>query len=281
MKNQYLEILRYGRRLANNTVKSIENDLAQFGDNLIEATRANVERFVMEQNKQGLSTATVARRIASLKGFFEWQIYNEKRTGINPADGKLSPKVKNQSHQAISEEKLYALYTNAHDDVLKVAIALSGYAGLRIGEIVALGKTSKVFRDSEGHLAINLTKTKGDRPRQVTLALVPNEELIERYQNGLMGQRGRLSENGLWRKMRGYFDSQGMGDLSPHGLRATFASLLVAKGVRVDIVRDMLGHASLAGNEITSRYVSTNSVETQYQELTNIQQQRKEAKLCF
>ena len=281
MKNKYLEFLKYGRRLANNTVKSIENDLAQFGDNLIEATRANVERFVMEQNKQGLSTATVARRIASLKGFFEWQIYNGQRTGINPADGKLSPKVKNESHQAISEEKLYALYTNAHDDILKVAIALSGYAGLRIGEIVGLGKTSKVFRDSEGHLAINLTKTKGDRPRKVTLALVPHKELIEQYQNGLIGQRGRLSEHGLWRKMRRYFDSQGMGDLSPHGLRATFASLLVAKGVRVDIVRDMLGHASLAGNEITSRYVSTNSVEKQYQALTNIQQQRRGAELCF
>ena len=71
---RYLDWLRYGRELSDNTIKSIENDLKQFTGTLEDAIRMDVEMFVMKQNKNGLSSATVARRVASLKGFFEWQI---------------------------------------------------------------------------------------------------------------------------------------------------------------------------------------------------------------
>lgn len=268
MTKQYLEFMKYGRQLAPNTIKSIEHDLSLFGDNVANATRQDVERFVMDQNKQGLSTATVARRIASLRGFFEWQIYNGYREGINPAAGKIAPKIKNVSHEAISYDRLLQLYDNAPDDTIKIAITLAGFAGLRLGEIVGAGTRNPLYHDKNGVLAIQLNDTKGGGSRSVTLGLAPEPKLIESIKGiGLLGKRGVLSENGLWRRMREYFDSQGLKDFSPHGLRATFASISVEREVRVDIVRDMLGHATLDGNAITSRYVRVASVEEQYEEV--------------
>ena len=268
MTQQYLEFLEYGRQLAPNTIKSVEHDLSLFGDNIADATRQEVERFVMDQNKQGLSTATVARRIASLRGFFEWQIYNGYREGINPAAGKIAPKIKNVSHAAISYDRLLQLYDNAPDDTIKIAITLAGFAGLRLGEIVGVGTRNPLYHDKNGVLAVQLNDTKGGGSRTVTLGLAPEPKLIESINGiGLLGKRGVLSENGLWRRMREYFDSEGLKDFSPHGLRATFASISVEREVRVDIVRDMLGHATLDGNAITSRYVRVATVEEQYGEV--------------
>ena len=266
---QYLEFLEFGRKLSKNTIKSIEHDFTTFGEGLEQATRKDVERYVMDQNKKGMSTGTLARRVASIKGFFEWQQYNDYRVGLNPADGKIAPKIKNKSHEAISINLLDHLYQQAPTDTLKVAIALMGYAGMRLGEVVGIGTTSKTYRDENNELAIHLTETKGDKERSITLALAPNKELIEfaDKSGGLMGKRGVLSTNGLWRQMGNYFKEMGHSDLSPHGLRATFSTISVTNGIRVDVVRDVMGHGSLQGNTITSQYVKVCSVEDQSREL--------------
>lgn len=266
---RYLEWLKYGRNLSDNTIKSIENDLKQFTGSLENAIRMDVEMFVMNQNKQGLASATVARRVASLKGFFEWQIYNGLRQGINPAAGKVAPKIKNKSHTAITKKELDDLYYNATNKQERAAIGLMGYAGLRIGEVMALGITNNVYTDSTGELAIHLVDTKGGKERKVSLALLPDQELIQEIydQGGFKGQRGRLTENGMWRRLKKYFKKAGYAALSPHDLRATFGTMLIENDVNVAVVRDMLGHSSLQGNEITSRYVSTAPVERQAQVL--------------
>ena len=269
---QYLEFMEYGRNLSKNTIKSIEHDFIIFGEHLETAKRMHVERFVMDQNKQGLSTATVARRVASIKGFFEWQIMNELRLGNNPATGKIAPKIRNKSHKAISYQELLCLYNNAPTNTLKAAIALMGFGGLRLGEVIGLGSHNNIYTDQNGNLAIHLTETKGDKERDVSLGFVPEPHVIEQVYNqgGFIGRKGLLTENGLWRQVSTYFKEMGFTDFSPHGLRATFATITVENGLRVDIVRDLLGHSTLDGNSITSRYVGVTSVEDQYEALQNI-----------
>lgn len=262
---KYLEWLKYGRNLSDNTIKSIKNDFEQFEGDLETATRSDVEMFVIKQNKQGLSSATVARRVASYKGFFEWQIQNDLRTGKNPAEWKVAPKIKNISHKPITQEELEELYTKAPTKDLKAAIALMGYAGLRIGEVTNVGIKNMVFKDENGEYAIHLRDTKGGKERKVTLGLLPEPEIVKNIaQNGgFKGQRGNLSENGLWRRIKKYFNKIGKGNITPHDLRATFGTMLIENDVNVAVVRDMLGHTTLEGNEITSRYVGVTSVEQQ------------------
>lgn len=266
---RYLEFLTHARNLSMNTINSIKNDLEQFGDSLENANRSDVEMFVIKQNKQGLKGSTVARRVSSYKQFFEWQIYNGLRNGINPAGLKIAPKVKENPYDTITRDELIMLYDNATNDNVKLAIALSGFAGLRIGEIVGIGNKNFIFEDDNGNLAIHLKETKGDNERFVTLGLLPCKNLVEsaHERGGLIGKRGALTENGLSRLMRTYFNSMGFKSLSAHGLRSTFSTISVKNNVRVDVVRDVLGHTTLDGNAITSKYVAKNTVEQQYEEL--------------
>lgn len=271
MKQRYIEWLQHGRLLSKNTIKSIEHDFKVFGDHLENATRFDVEMFIMQQNKQGVSTATINRRVSSIRGFFQWQIDNDFRTGKNPAAHNITPKIKNNSHESISYNELIQLYNKAPDPSLKAAIGLMGFAGMRIGEVVSVGSKNKVYEDKNGFKAIHLTDTKGGYERKVTLGLVPDIDLINNIvsDGGFKGQRGNLSENGLWRRLTNYFIKMGYKDLTPHGLRATFATISVERGARVDVVRDVMGHTTLNGNAITSRYVSVTSVEDQCNELMN------------
>ena len=271
-ERDYLDFLEYGRMLADNTLKSIAHDFEMFksilGVDLETANRRDVEKFVIEQNKEKLSTATVARRIASVKGFFQWQIENEYREGLNPAQGKIAPKVKHDSFKSIGIETLKEVYHQAPTKELKTMIALMGYGGLRLEEVATVSIDNFVYRDDNGVLAIDLKNTKGDRPRKVSLALVPDQELVERVCNrGFIGQRGKLSTNGVWRRVRDYLSSKGLKKVSPHDLRATFATMLANNDVNHVVIRDMMGHTTLNGNAITSIYVTTTSVEDQAQEV--------------
>ena len=264
---QYLEFLEFGRKLSKNTIKSIEHDFTTFGEGLEQATRKDVERYVMDQNKKGMSTGTLARRVASIKGFFEWQQYNDYRVGINPAGGKIAPKIKNESHQAITRNELDYLYNNAPNDNIKVAIGLMGYAGMRIGEVVELGSNNHIYYDENGVLAIDLKETKGGKERKVSLALLPDEISNE----PLKGQRGVYTSNGLWRILSKYFAEQGFKDLSPHALRKTFATVITKAGLHSIFTRDLLGHSSIDGNFITSKYLGSTTVEEQAQALQQLQ----------
>lgn len=267
---KYLEWLKYGRELSDNTIKSINNDLKQFTGSLENAMRMDIEMFVMNQNKEGLASATVARRIASLKGFFEWQLENDLRNGRNPAGGKVAPKIKNNNHEPITEKELSTLYINSTNKQERAAIALMGYAGLRIGEVMALANGNDVYEDENGDLAIHLRDTKGGKERKVSLALLPDQELIKDIYNhgGFKGQRGQLTENGMWRRLKKYFNAMGFKSLSPHGLRATFSTMLSEHGVQGIIISDMLGHTTSDGiNSITMRYIKRSTVEQQAQAL--------------
>lgn len=258
---RYLEFLEHARQFSKNTLKAVRYDLEMFDGDLENAIRADIEMFVIKENKRGMASATVNRRVSTLRGFFDWAIDNGLRLGRNPASGKLTPRVKNVHHEAISKEELDYLYDNANNEV-KYIIGLMGYAGLRISEVQAL---DNYFYDDNGVLAAHLKNTKGGKERYVSLALCPEPELIIRIidQGGLHGERGKLSTNALWRRVSAYTN------VKPHAFRSTFATLLVEKNVNVATVRDLMGHTTLDGqkSDVTSRYVKTVSVEKQAQEL--------------
>lgn len=269
-QEKYLKFLEHGRKLAPNTIKGIRNDFEQYTGDLDNATRSDIEMFIIDQNEQKLSSATVKRRITSLKGYFNWQIYNDLRLGNNPCDGNITPKVKHNHHKAITYDELMKLYINAPTDVLKFAISLMGFAGMRIGEVIGMGEHNKVYHDENGVLAVSLVQTKNDRERDITLGHLPNVELIENItdQGGVYGRRGKLTSNGLWRQLKKYSESMGIDNLSPHDLRATFATVSDSFNIKETVVRDVLGHTTTKnGNAVTNIYIDTVSVEEQFKEL--------------
>jgi site-specific recombinase XerD len=259
LQNGYMSFCENNLRQSKNTLKSVENVLTNFDASVL--TRTKAEAYVQKMLEQGLSTATVAKKVSILKNFFEWQIENRYFESKNPFSGRLTPKVENQSHKAVSSDLIEKIVDETEADYLLVIVGLGAYAGLRISEILQLDETT-FFGDYVEVLG------KGNKTRFVSLALLP-QKCLQAVKNvaftgGFKGQRGRLSLSGLNKLVKPFLDKYG---ITSHCLRASFATNSLAQGIDVNTVRTMLGHTSL---ETTSIYIKNSTVDKQKEALQRV-----------
>jgi integrase len=139
-----------------------------------------------------------------------------------------------QRHVYLSRPEIGRLLKVA-DEPTKAAIRLALLSGLRRGEQLSL--TPEMVRDG----AIHLADTKGGKPR--TIPLPPGVNMA-RYPYWLTNS---ILRDG-WEAAR---KAAGLPTVHWHDLRHTYASLLAQSGASMALLRDLLGHSTLA---MTSRY---------------------------
>jgi len=160
----------------------------------------------------------------------------------------------------------------AEDQQDAEAVRVAAYAGLRLGELLALrwedvDWSGSVLTISRALSAGEESSTKSGRVRRVPLAdqAAAALERISRRENFTEPEDlvfpntiGRtLDGSALRRRFKRARDAAGLRPLRWHDLRHTFGSLLVAGGVDLVSVKDALGHSQLT---TTSRYLHARPV---------------------
>ena len=224
----------------------------------------DVVDYLLALRRGGAAAATLARRRSALRGYHG----HCARAGIAPADptadlpalklGRRLPKA-----LAIEEiERLLAQPAGPTPLALRDRALLElGYAsGLRVSELVGLERNSVLWEDR----AVRVLG-KGDKQRLVPFGK-PAARALERWLEGgrpHLVRRGpeealfvnrwgrRLSRMGFWKILAGYARSAGLaGRVSPHVLRHSFATHLLAGGADLRVVQELLGHASVVTTQI-------------------------------
>ncbi len=267
----YLDHLRIERRLSAHTLESYGRDLealAAFAagqSRPIEALqRSDLEAFVRQQMARGLSPRSVARSLASIRGFFKFLVL-DGRLAESPADDLQPPRAWPALPKFLSLDEVDALL--AQPDVStplglrdRAMLELLYATGMRVSELVGI-------RGADLHLdELYLTCVgKGNKERLIPIG-EQAADWVRRYQRqarpALVARRaparlfvnargGPLSRVGFWKILKAYGRRAHLPRmLSPHVVRHSFATHLLERGADLRAIQMMLGHADLSTTQI-------------------------------
>ena len=274
----FLEMMAAERGAAANTIASYRIDLKDFAgftarrERRIEAADARLIRDYLSWLKaKGRSARTASRRLSSLRQFFRF-LHAERIRDDDPCAGIDNPRLGRPLPKYLTEEEVERLLAAAHEaaheaagaDGLRLAalVEILYATGLRVSELVGL-PTGALARDG-GMLTV---RGKGGKERMVPLGdpareavaaylAVRKEHLGERRESRFLfpgpGAAGHLSRAHFSKLLKGLAAAAGLDParVSPHVLRHSFASHLLAHGADLRVLQQMLGHADISTTQI-------------------------------
>jgi integrase/recombinase XerD len=255
--------LQSERGMADNTVQAYGRDLDRFAtwtalvrfEDYTKPTLNHLARYLSFLHDEKLAPPSVARHLVALKMFYRF-LRLEERADAAAVDLLGSPKLWQRIPQVLSPE--------AVDELLRApqpgdrfylrdrAMLETLYAtGCRASEVVGL-KAADLYLDAGFCKCLG----KGNKQRVVPLgrpAIAALREYLAESRGGAEGVNVFLSKTGrpltrihLWALVKKYCRRAGLpSTTSPHTLRHSFATHLLAGGADLRTVQELLGHASI------------------------------------
>lgn len=268
---RFVQYLRRECRLSDNTVAAYTRDLRRFyqwnAERSIGAlTIARLTDYVSYLADQSLAPASIARHLVALKMFFRF-LQLEGVLKENFAELLGSQRLWQRLPEVLSPKQIDAfLAAPQRNDVFylrdKALLEMLYATGCRVSEISNL-------KLSDVHLTERICRCvgKGNKQRLVHLgsvAIAAVREYLEKLRPRLVNGAGgdgdwlfvsrsgrRLRREAIWELVKKYALLGGVSsEISPHTMRHSFATHLLAGGADLRQVQEMLGHASIATTQI-------------------------------
>jgi integrase/recombinase XerD len=272
----FLAYLELERGLSRNTLDAYRSDLLQFGEfldrrklNVVEARHGDLAAFLSELaagvgERPPVAAATLQRKAACLRSFYR----HLRREGVlehDPTAELRGPRKTQRLPRVLTREEVAALLSEPKGTepaalrdraLLEVmyacglraseAIGLqAGDVDLEEGVLRARGKGSKERLVPIGRQAVAALRAYEQRGRP---ALVGYKTEVRLFVNR---RGGGLTRQGLYKIVQGHARGAGLEQkMSPHTLRHSFATHLLAGGCDLRSLQEMLGHADLATTQV-------------------------------
>ena len=231
---------------------------------LREVTKEHIRGFFEHSLDRKVSSRSNARRLAALRAFFTY-LNTLEIISSNPVAEIDPPKTGRSLPKAISMSDVNTLLKVPAQ---KTPLVLRNYAmlyllyatGLRVSELVTLSVSSCNLAGN--HLRVI---GKGNKERMVPFSELAGQQLTEYMERGrpmilkgrssnhlFISNRGKaMTRNRFWQIIRDIALAAGINkEISPHTLRHSFATHLLAGGADLRAVQMMLGHADIATTQI-------------------------------
>ena len=227
----------------------------------------DLRRYAAHLSERGAAKATVARKLAAQRGFFD-VLLRAGEVGENPADLVSSPKRDAKLPRVLDRAEVSALLDRIPArtplELRDRAMLETAYScGLRSQEIIGLDTESVDFDGERIRV-----EGKGQVTRVVPLG-EPAQRALTRYLERarpalaagrdepalFLSRRGRrLSPSDVRRRLERWVREAAIaGGVSPHALRHSFATHLLEGGADLRSIQEMLGHASISTTQIYTK----------------------------
>jgi integrase/recombinase XerD len=271
----FLAYLELERGLSRNTLEAYRTDLLQVGQflerrgvSVEEASHGDLAAFLSLLASGGdgrppAAAATLGRKVACLRSFYRYL----RRDGVidhDPTADLRGPRKPQRLPRVLTRDEMGRLLEQPRG-VSPLALRdralleLMYACGLRVSEAVGLE-----VGDVDLEEGVLRARGKGSKERLVPVGRQALAALAAYLRSGrpellraperrlFVNQRGRgLSRQGLYKIVQGHACRAGLAQrMSPHTLRHTFATHLLAGGCDLRSLQEMLGHADLATTQV-------------------------------
>ena len=264
----FLEMLVAERGAARNTLMAYQADLQDFGAFAAErghvvagCDAAVLQAYMAGLQRAGLAARTAARRLSALRQFYRFLL----REGIRADDPTTlldAPRLPTTLPKYLTEQEVDALLgacarmTGQRGVVARAALETLYATGLRVSELLSLPR-----RALAGDAPVLLIRGKGGKERIVPLSdrakcaaevMVAAQKRATRYLFPGRAANRALTRQGFFLLLKQVALEAGIDPsrVSPHVLRHSFASHLLARGADLRSLQLLLGHADIATTQI-------------------------------
>lgn len=237
----------------------------------LDPSSRELRRYQAEMRSADYSTRTISAHLSALRSFFRW-LNMEGISENGNVDALVAPKQEKRLPNTLTEEQLDALFAAPEEGtpdglrdtaMLELFYAsgarISELAALDVGDIDAYEGTVRLFGKGSKERIVPLYRRALDavdayerEGRPALLAKGKPGAVPEGRDPLFISARGRAMDAAALRyrfdvlKRRAGLPS----DITPHAMRHTFATDLLAGGADLRSVQELLGHASLSTTQI-------------------------------
>lgn len=265
MINEYIQYLVYTKGYSMNTARQYESSLHSFakannGRRWSEIKAGDIVDYLAERKAAGASNNTIIANISAIRGIYNWMMIQYK-LDENPAKYLVSPKKDKIIPHALNPEDIIKAVQQEPRGDIKLAIMMMAAMGLRVSETRELKIEDINFSTAQ---AIIMGKGRKERCIYFPTYIL---EMIK----GTGKTHGAIFDKWEDRDFRytiyAAFKRIGV-EASPHQLRHSFATRAVNEGMRLDVLREILGHTSIATTQI---YLHTSNavMQSEYNRVIN------------
>jgi len=268
----YLDYLSVEKGLSRNSIEAYSHDLIDFinffekkiSKDIISITQGDMRAYISDLRKKNLSTKSIVRKLASIKGFFKF-LQAKGDIEENPVLSIEPPKIWKKLPQTLSVSEINSLLSHADtgtpQGLRDQAMLETLYGtGLRVSELIGL-----TINDINSEVGFLRCFGKGSKERIVPLGEVALNCLNAYLENGrpaflknstshylFITRSGKnMTRQGFWKIIKKYAKLAGIRKpVSPHTLRHSFASHLLEGGADLRSVQALLGHADISTTQI-------------------------------
>ena len=268
--DKYLGHLSSERRLSPHTASNYRRDLVALLDfcetNGIgrwqDVTHPDMRRFAADAHRNGLGSASIARRLSAVRGFFRF-LAREGEVSANPAEDVTPPKGARKLPTTLDADQVARLLDLPGDAAIdardRAMLELFYSSGLRLAELCSLDLLDVAsINDAQLEVTGKGSKTRivpvGRYARQAIKDWLKRrgEMAAENEAALFVGTRGkRISPRSVQARLEFRSREQCLGvHVHPHMLRHSFASHLLESSGDLRAVQELLGHADISTTQV-------------------------------
>lgn len=255
----FLEALSAEKGCSNKTLESYESDL-RLANNSIDGGLLSADNNALQNYLANLpdKPTSIARKASALRGFYKFLML-EKIISHNPTSTLELPHRNRNLPKFLTTSEIELLISSAgdtrHSARLRAMIELLYASGLRVSELCELPLTSVLGNKL-------LIHGKGAKERLVPMhdsAITALNKWLElrgdntsKYVFPSNGKTGHITRDGFFKILKKCAILAGIEPdrVSPHVLRHSFASHLLAGGANLRAIQTMLGHEDISTTQI-------------------------------